>query len=172
MVNEPASDPIYLTDQEVSFLAFWDRMRGHRSMPNRSELLPENLQPWIGWLHLLEVIDDGEDFVYRVFGTRPSDATGSDYHLKRVSEWDSEHRERALGVYRAAHQTAKPGFQAQNEDYGVGRQQTFSRIIVPFTSPSCESDPLQVSHLLVHLTTRKAPIMKAFTVLHPPYASD
>jgi hypothetical protein len=168
-LNDSAHTSVQLTDQEIAFLSFWDALRGDRDMPDRSELFPENIQRWIGSLHLLEVLDDGNDFLYRIFGTVPSESIGADFHLKRVSELKEEWIERALAFYRAAFEAEKPVYKATQEVFGAHGPKVFSRTVVPFASLSGEGGSRSVSHLLVHLHQHETPIETTLTLIHPPF---
>lgn len=53
----------------LDLLRFWEEKRGARTMPRRSEIDVLELAPWLGNLILLEVLDYGENFLYRVYGT-------------------------------------------------------------------------------------------------------
>ncbi|HEX6977879.1 MAG TPA: PAS domain-containing protein [Alphaproteobacteria bacterium] len=49
--------------------AFWDRCRAGRTMPFRRDIDVLNLRPWLGNLMLIDVIDGGADYRYRVYGS-------------------------------------------------------------------------------------------------------
>jgi len=103
-------------------------------MPERSEIQPEDLAPWIGWLHLMEVLNGGEDFLYRIFGSEAGGATGHRLHKKRVSDWMPPFRERALSVYRKTILERAPVYMCRFEAFGPADQSTFSRVAVPLGS--------------------------------------
>ena len=85
-------------------MAYWSGLASNASIPLTSQIDPIEMRPSLGYAMLLEVVDGGRDFRYRVFGTE----------IAAVSEFDmtghllSEHRasayivEFALAVYRAA----------------------------------------------------------------------
>ena len=55
-------------------------------MPSRAMFDPFALRPWLGRLILLDVIDGGEDFRYRLHGTWLVELFGRDLTGKRLSE--------------------------------------------------------------------------------------
>lgn len=55
-------------------------------LPSRADLTHEDLQPWFGYIILLNVVDRGEDFRYRLFGSRIAEELGFDMSGKLVSE--------------------------------------------------------------------------------------
>jgi hypothetical protein len=63
----------------------WEAKRGAAAMPSRREFTVEELAPWLGHLMLVDAIEGGRDFVYRVFGTRIADFLGHDLTGKRLS---------------------------------------------------------------------------------------
>src|SRR5262249_55185257 len=54
----PALDALY---------RLWDARRAGSAMPSRRDFAFEDLIPWLGHLMLVDAIDGGRDFVYRVF---------------------------------------------------------------------------------------------------------
>jgi|HigsolmetaAR201D_1030396.scaffolds.fasta_scaffold53529_2 Uncharacterized protein conserved in bacteria len=52
-----------------SLHAFWDRCRAGRVMPLRRDIDVLDLRPWLGHLMLIDVIDGGADYRYRVYGS-------------------------------------------------------------------------------------------------------
>ncbi len=63
----------------------WDAKRTVYAMPSRGDFLFEELVPWLGHLMLVDAIDGGRDFVYRVFGTGIAEFLGQDLTGKRLS---------------------------------------------------------------------------------------
>lgn len=68
------------------FARYWEARRRGRDIPDRADLDVLDLKPWLGWINVLDVIDQGEDFRYRVFGTRHVARLGADLTGKRASE--------------------------------------------------------------------------------------
>ena len=53
-----------------SLFAYWTRLRGGRFAPPRSELKPAQMREQLGWLWLMDVVDGGHDFRFRMGGDR------------------------------------------------------------------------------------------------------
>ncbi len=162
MLSQASSD-LPLTPKEISFLTFWNDLRGDRTMPERSEIVPEDLALWIGWLHLVEVIDGGEDFLYRIFGSEAGGATGYRLHRKKVSEWDPPIRERALDIYRMAVEEEQPVYHCRFEDFSAEAKNTFSRIVVPLGPEGAG----QSTHVLAFVTKHSKPFFHDYVVIDP-----
>lgn len=61
--------------------AYWDERRGTRLMPSRAEIDPVALKEHLGWILMLDVLEDCSDFRFRLIGTKVThyfftDATG------------------------------------------------------------------------------------------------
>jgi len=61
--------PPLLDGAQQALLDLWMLRRGTRAMPRRSDFETLDFVPWMGDLNMLEVVEDGADFVYRVFAT-------------------------------------------------------------------------------------------------------
>jgi len=64
-------DPNQLTSERLRRLyAYWASLKGERIAPSRSELNPADMRDQLGWIWLMDVIDGGEDFRFRLGGDR------------------------------------------------------------------------------------------------------
>jgi hypothetical protein len=50
--------------------AYWESLKGDRVAPSRSELNPAEIRDQLGWIWLMDVIEGGEDFRFRMGGDR------------------------------------------------------------------------------------------------------
>jgi PAS domain len=73
-------------------------------LPTTGFVDPIKLAPALGYLLLVDVIDGGRDFAYRLFGTRVSAVSGFDMTRKKLSEHPASPyiREFSIALYRAA----------------------------------------------------------------------
>lgn len=168
-VRRAAAD-LPLTEGERAFLRHWECLRGDEFLPPRQCALPEALGRWLGWLHLLEVLQGGTDFRYRIFGSGPEDSTGYRFHRRLVSEWSEPMRTRAFEHYRLAVRAAWPLYRAISEDYGEAGHRTFSRVVVPLghgDGGGPHGGRPMVTHLLVLLTEHSSPFDHDFVVIEP-----
>lgn len=91
------SDPVVFHDVNEQQLAvdqrlltlfrLWQAKRGTRALPARADFAPDDLLPWFGNLVILDVIDGGKDFRYRLFGTVIAREAGFDMTGKLLSEY-------------------------------------------------------------------------------------
>lgn len=71
---------------------------------------PVALAPALGYLMLVDVVDDGREFVYRLFGTRITAVSGFDMTRKKLSDHPASVyiREFSIALYRAAIRRREP----------------------------------------------------------------
>jgi hypothetical protein len=48
---------------------YWDKKRGQRALPRRSDIIASELRPHLGWVILVDVSDDLSQFRFRLVGT-------------------------------------------------------------------------------------------------------
>jgi len=73
--------------------ALWQSRRGGRTMPARRDFDTVELRPWIGGLHLVEVLPGG-DYRWRVYAGKVGEVYGREWTGKKFSE--VPHRNRSL----------------------------------------------------------------------------
>ncbi len=78
---ELSSLPARLRD----FHALWERKRGSRAFPARQDFPFEELVPWLGELHLIEVLPD--DFRFKVFAGKSTARLGQEATGRLLSEF-------------------------------------------------------------------------------------
>lgn len=98
------------TDEAMRWLfACWNEMRGERDMPQRDELNPRALGPFLRNVQLFEVVDGGKDFRCRVYGTGLYEVTGLHMTGQQISEFDNARiRERMLASLHRVLETGLP----------------------------------------------------------------
>jgi hypothetical protein len=64
-------DPQVLEDPTIAAVhAYWDNKREGRLMPSRADINPVEMREHLGWIMMIEVPADMEDFRYRLIGTK------------------------------------------------------------------------------------------------------
>lgn len=131
--------------EQFELFQLWLRTRGKRSMPDKSELTAPELRPWLGDIHLIEVIEQGKDFRYLIFGTDIARHYNIEMTRKLVSDWPEAMREAALKTYRRVVHDACAYLVRQNE---VALERLFSnhRLVLPLSR-----NGVTVDHILTHL---------------------
>ncbi|NQW11734.1 MAG: PAS domain-containing protein [Alphaproteobacteria bacterium] len=74
----------------AALLSFWLSCQDDAGgIPNREQLTPFTLRPWLGHISIYQVADDGRDFRVRLEGTKVTGMTGEDWTNRRASEVDA-----------------------------------------------------------------------------------
>ncbi|MET4697855.1 hypothetical protein ABIE65_000872 [Constrictibacter sp. MBR-5] len=68
--------------------ALWLSKRGSGAVPLRRAFDVIELRPWLGFLCLVDIEEQGRDFRYRIFGTRIASLIGCELTGRRLSEID------------------------------------------------------------------------------------
>lgn len=61
-----------------ALLAYWSRLRGHDSMPHHRLVDPAAMRPALGFVMMLDPVDGGRDFRYRLYGSTIALVSGFD----------------------------------------------------------------------------------------------
>jgi hypothetical protein len=69
-------------------LAYWRRLKGERTYPARSDLMPRELTPLLRHVCLLRLLDGGADYEYRIVGDAHVISHGFSMQGLRVSDID------------------------------------------------------------------------------------
>jgi hypothetical protein len=122
ILRPAAPDWLAATPADVQALyGYWDKKRGSRLMPARSDLDPADLVPFLPSILLVDVVMDDRLYVYRLVGTREVHMRGSDPTGKPVMENSFHDRALALRNYdqvvlsKAPHLDATPTVSSDRE---------------------------------------------------------
>ena len=113
-------------------LAHWSSLAAGPRPPNYQRMDPLNLRPALGYVMLLDVLEGGEDFRYRLFGSAIGSVSGFDMTGKLLSEHPASAyvTEFSLAVGRAAVHRREPIYTVRRP---VGAQDTslWERLVLP-----------------------------------------
>lgn len=138
-------DYCHLSPHLGGFARYWEERRGARDIPDRADIDVLDLKPWLGWLNMLDVIDGGEDFRYRVFGTNHVARLGVDVTGKLASESAVAIRanfSRFLGLIVAARRPVLA--QVTQKNLATGHVYEWHRLGVPLTRGGAAVDAILV----------------------------
>jgi hypothetical protein len=126
----------------------WMRLRGERRMPSRADMTPRAMRGFLKYLSLLEVLDGGRDFRFRISGDVVNIQQGMTLQGLTTSDWDAKlpgfgtHMRRVYHrVFRRGEPVAYSGLYLRAAD-----QHTFSH--ESFMAPLGD-DGETVDHLIV-----------------------
>ncbi len=123
-------DPASLAPMLASFHVLWLHKRGARALPTRSDFPFDELAPWVGRLHLVEVLPD--DFRFKVFAGRSTMRLGDEWTGRLLSEvtprWMAED---AGADYQRCAETCEPVYADRTRREAEGRLYSWRRLILP-----------------------------------------
>lgn len=126
-----------LAAQQLRFLLrYWDDLRGARAMPAVKDIDATEMRPALGYVNLVDAVEDGRDFRYRVFGSIVASVSGFDMTGRLASELKASSYivEFGLALYRAARQRAEPLFSEHGPPAAVYTA-TWHRLVLPLAGP-------------------------------------
>lgn len=119
LASEPQTSDIVPHSRHALVRGFgelWETRRGNRPMPLRDDFRVEQLVPWFGHVLIMEAVDAGRDFRYRMIGTAITEFLDRDYSGKLVSECDygagDDARDRVLDAFRRPIVDGRPVFRS------------------------------------------------------------
>jgi hypothetical protein len=90
-------------------LDYWNRLRGARAMPTRTEISPKDLRHCLRYIHIYDVVDGGADFRARLVGTSVYPGLDDDQTGKLVSQHPDPGIQLRFGmILRHVFATARP----------------------------------------------------------------
>lgn len=143
-----APDADDLPKPQLKFLLDrWNALRGDAALPPRKTIDPVALKPALGFIMLLDAVDDGWDYVYRLYGSEITPHVVRDYTGMRTSELVmSGHTYIThfyIACYRAARQRRAPLYTENTPPPSIAVK-VWHRLLLPFADAA--GDP---NHFLV-----------------------
>lgn len=121
----------------IALRDLWDGLRSGRDLPRRADLDPLALRRWLGQLALLEVVEGGLDFRYRVHGTVLAERIGMDLTGRLLSSVDHVLVEQVFVDYREAVNTRAPVFRPHSSATDRPNR-IYDKLILPFAGQDGE----------------------------------
>lgn len=123
-----------------AFADHWCDRCGGSSIPDRADLQIEGLAPWFGHVIIMDVVDGGADFRYRLIGTRITEFLGRDYTGHTVTESNySGAQEKVLDTFRRPVTEGGPVFRQGCVAWSRDRSwRTYASVHCPLTAGGSE----------------------------------
>jgi hypothetical protein len=97
-------DPQNLEQPVLRFLKdYWEGKRAGRALPSRADIKPVEMKEHLGWIILVDVLPDVDDFRYRMIGSRVTQYFLQDSTGKTISETFAQFGEAAVNGALAVH---------------------------------------------------------------------
>ncbi len=93
----------------VAFAAYWQGKRpADGGLPARADLDPIEMKRWLGSLSILDVVDGGRDFVFRLYGSVLAQSVGFDMTGRSASDYPGMRSSVLVDSYRAVVAARQP----------------------------------------------------------------
>jgi hypothetical protein len=136
LVWNPSLD--HVSEDTMRFLAqYWRDIAHAGTLPHIKRIDPVELRPALGYVLLLDAIEGGHDFRYRLYGSIVARVSGFDMTGKKLSEMPVSTYVREFGIasYRAALQRREPVYTERNP-VGAAHTTSWQRIALPLVDDS------------------------------------
>lgn len=122
---------------------FWHGKRGARWAPRKHDMDPLDMVAWLGNLMVVAPLDDGDDFLCRLYGTNLVQIFGRELTGRRVSSLGGAERKRFHARLQAVLSERRP--RHFRFEYRRGRQAvSVAELVLPLSD-----DGETVNHLLI-----------------------
>ncbi len=131
LIWDPSPDR--LSSEALQFLlAYWSRLRAGDSLPRPADIDPLEMRPALGYVALVDPVEDGRDFRYRLYGSMLASISNVDMTGKLLSALKATRqvREFSLATYRAAFQRKRPIYVVRSPD-GAAYTAQWLRLTLP-----------------------------------------
>ena len=132
--------------------AYWQSHAKDGRPPGPAIVDPLALRAWLGHLLLVDVVNGGTDFVYRVYGSTVAETFGADMTGRSPSGFPPHHVEIILGPYRAVAATLAPRYTAHVLSIQDRKFAAWERVILPLVDASGRAAQLLVGLHRVRVT--------------------
>lgn len=129
LIWAPKSDQVHPATL-AKLLDHWHELRGNNEIPLVKDIDPLGFKYALGFVMLLDVLDDGTDFSYRLYGSEITLRYGHDMTGHRTSEFGGYITTFFTAVYRAVLQNRQAIFTVHQPPPGVFVK-SWRRLIMP-----------------------------------------
>jgi PAS domain len=132
MAWDPSPEPA--APEPIRFLvAYWTERAAGRAMPPMGEIDALAMRPALGYIALLDVVDRGRDFRYRLYGTILAAVAGFDMTRRLASEHKASPyiTHFYMASYRAAVTRGRP-FVTEHRPGSTQVTKGWHRVVLPF----------------------------------------
>lgn len=122
---------------------YWNDLRRGRSMPSRSDIDPADIVPQLPFIGLVDVIEGGCDFRFRLLGTALDYAFGDYYTGWRLSEVEREDLRRIFSAaFLPPARDGKPYRRSGLLSISDKEHVRFDLVALPLSSDDAQADML------------------------------
>jgi hypothetical protein len=107
----PPADAVGVSELQF-LLNYWTGLGGPQALPRLEQITPFDMRPALGYVVLIDALDQAWDGRYRLYGSRVAERTGVDMTGRRISELGTGTAGYltlfARALYRAVHVARRP----------------------------------------------------------------
>lgn len=117
-------------------IEYWHQLRGDAELPNAGDVSPFELKPALGHLILIDVLDDGWNGRFRLYGTRVAENYGRDMTGQFLSDIDGGNYVSVFfrALYRTAYLRRAPHYSVHFPPPHVAVE-SWQRLALPLAGP-------------------------------------
>ena len=146
-VCNPKKEDLASHSQLLFLHDYWEARRDGKDLPLSSTIDAIDLVPAMGYMMLLEPVNQGEDFIYRVYGTQIARHSRVEMTGRRVRDIPvALVAVYFLATYRAAQRMRQPIF-AHHATHSSIQVAEWDRLILPFANQEGIVDRLLVGNI-------------------------
>ena len=128
---------------------YWLHLKAGAILPSRQQFKPGDLPQHLPHITLIEVIDHGEDFLYRLIGTKIDEAMGVNYTGMLLSEIpNKDSRTLRFTNYRLCVKERKPVYTAGSLTYYDKDFRHYQTLLMPFSDDGENVDIIFTVHYI------------------------
>ncbi len=136
-------DPAVAEPPALAFVRdYWTRRRGARAMPGRGDINPSDMKPYLPHILLADVIGNGDDFRYRVVGSRLQDYFAANptglLMSAALAPFGADTVNQTLGAYRMAVARKGPLRIRGTGAYFAQGSKTFDALLAPLSDDGAD----------------------------------
>jgi hypothetical protein len=135
-----------------SLRAYWHSHADEGRVPGPSIVDPLALRTWLGHLLLVDVLDGGSEFVYRVYGSSVAETFGQDMTGRSPRGFPPHHVEIIVEPYRAVAASKEPRYTAHILSIQERKFAAWERLILPIVGHNANTTQLLVGVHRVRVT--------------------
>ncbi len=133
-------------DVQRDLLEYWDKIRRGAHLPSRSDFDPLAIPHALPYVGLIDIIEPGPQFRYRLIGTKMPAYAGQRLEGQLVDEHKTPAYAAYLScVYELPYRFHQPVFIRECAEFGEGLEDCYSRLILPMAHDRNMPDMLLIS---------------------------
>jgi hypothetical protein len=143
-MREPNVTTFDQTGRLRSLYGYWQSHAADGRLPGAAIVDPIALRPWLGHLLLVDVLEGGSEFVYRVYGSNVAETFGQDMTGQSPRGFPSHHVDIIVGPYRAVAGDRRPRYTAHIMSVQERKFAVWERVILPIADHAGNASQLLV----------------------------